>query len=132
MTDNFQIVLNEIDSLLNDYIDRVFELSQVNLVEDGKSDTGMLLKTANINRGYLQKTIVYPMEYAEYVEYGRHPGSFPPIEPIQKWCMRKLGMEEKEANKTAWAIAKAIEQRGIAPSQFLQRAIEQANNEFGV
>jgi len=55
-----EVVLEELDKVMNKFIDRVFELSQLNLVNDGKIDTGTLLKTANINRRFLEKEIVYP------------------------------------------------------------------------
>jgi len=129
---NEDVVLKEIDRVMDDFANRIFQLSQENLVNDGKVDTGTLLKTANINREFLHKTIVFPVNYAENIEYGRLAGTMPPVEPLKKWARRKLGLSEKEANGVAWAIAKTIQKRGIQPSPFLQPAIMQARAEFKI
>lgn len=131
MVNNEEIVIQALDNFLNDFIDRVFELSQENLVNDGKIDTGMLLKSGNVIREPLKKSIVYSANYADNVEFGRAAGTFPPIEPLQKWAERKLGISSKESRQVAWAIAKAIQERGIQASPFLEPAINQAITEYG-
>lgn len=132
MPSNEQVVLKEFDKFMDKFIDRVFYLSQDNLVRQNKIDTGTLLKTANIERQFLNKQIVYPASYADHVEFGRSKGSFPPVAPLQKWARRKLGIKEKEAKSVGWAIAKSIQKRGIAASPFLRPGIEKARQEFGV
>ncbi|RME52496.1 HK97 gp10 family phage protein [Candidatus Woesearchaeota archaeon] len=129
---NEQAIIEVLDKALNEFIDRVFEKSQTKLAEEGKVDTGNLLKTANIERKPLEKTIVYPADYAEWVEFGRLPGSMPPPGELQKWCERKLKLKPKEAKKAAWAIAKAIEQRGIQPFPFLTRSAMETIQEMGL
>jgi len=116
--------LKEIDKKMDEVIDMIFAKSQENLIRDGKVDTGTLLKTANINRSFLKKEIIYPANYAESVEYGRARGSMPPVEPIIRWVKRKLAKSDKEAKSLGWAIAKSIEKRGIAASPFLRPAAE--------
>jgi hypothetical protein len=49
-----------------------------------------------------------PLAYAEVVEVGRRPGSFPPVAPIALWAQRKLGLSETEAQGAALAIARKI------------------------
>lgn len=47
-----------------------------------------------------------PLNYALPVEFGRRAGKMPPIDPIQAWVKRKLGVgDEKESRAIAWAIA---------------------------
>jgi len=47
------------------------------------------------------------LPYAEVYEYGRAPGTMPPVAPIEVWAKRH-GMEG-----AGWAIAKNIKKRGI-------------------
>lgn len=133
MNEPEDVVLQEVDKLLNDFTDRVFALSQENLISDGKIDTGTLFKTANVKREFLDKEIIYPALYADFVEYGREPGTMPPPEALYNWVRRKLGVtNEAEIRSVAFAIAQAIKDRGIQPSQFLRKAIDKAKSEFNL
>ena len=126
-------VEQEFNDKLQEITDFIFTTSQENLVEAGKVDTGFLLKTGNVNRGFLRADIVYPAVYAEAVHYGRVDGFMPPVDPIQKWVTRKLGVKnQNEARSIAFAIAKSIEKRGIPAFPFLDRAVESAVQKFGV
>lgn len=133
MTDAADIILKEIDIFMDDYVDRVFELSQENLIRDGKIDTGAILTTANVIREPFVKTIVYPVNYADVIEWGRDPG-FPVYSVwLHDWVRRKLGISnDKEVKRVAFAIARAIEDRGIEQSPFIRPALEKANQEFKV
>jgi hypothetical protein len=48
-----------------------------------------------------------PAKYAEAVEYGTKP-HFPPLEPLQYWVEKKLGLPEGEAKSVAYLIARKI------------------------
>lgn len=133
MTTPEQVLLQELDKWMNDYIDRVHQLAQENLIKDGKVDTGKLLTTSNVQRNYLLKVLTFPSNYADVIEWGRNPGSMPPVDALVDWVRRKLGIDnEAEARSVAFAIATAIKQRGIAPSPYLRPAVEQTNRERGV
>ena len=119
-------ITQELNKIIQELADKIFQYSQENLIAYNKVDTGTMLKTANINREFGKATIIYPAEYADNIEYGRHPGTQPPLEPLIKWCRRRLKLSDKEAEKTAWAIVTAIKQRGIAPTRFMRNAIDQA------
>jgi hypothetical protein len=54
--------------------------------------------------------------YAPVIEYGRKPGTMPPVDAIKLWVVRKLGISGKEADSAAWGIAKNIAKRGFSPS----------------
>lgn len=112
-----------VDEWLDDLADKIFARSQDNLINDGKVDTGTLLKTANIKRERLRKEIVYPAPHAPTVHFGRLPGTMPPLAPIEDWCRRVLKAENPRA--TAWAVAQAIKERGIEATPFLQDAIDE-------
>lgn len=133
MTTPEQVLLQELDKWMNDYIDRVHQLAQENLIKDGKVDTGKLLTTSNVQRNYLLKVLTFPSNYADVIEWGRNPGSMPPVDALVDWVRRKLGIDnEAEARSVAFAIATAIKQRGMAPSPYLRPAVEQTNRERGV
>jgi hypothetical protein len=94
-------------------------------------DRGTLLQTANVNRLPLEKTIIYPVFYADDVHFGRLPGDLPPIESIKGWVRRKLQVkDEKEVTKIAWAIGKHIEKYGTEPRPFLMNAVDSVKQEL--
>lgn len=132
MAQNDDVIAKEFDRFLDKFADRVFFHSQENLVRQNKIDTGTLLKTANIQREFLVKQIIYPANYADSIEYGRAAGSMPPVDPLVRWVRRKFGLKEKEARQRAWAIAISIKKRGIQSSPFLRPAITTARKEFEV
>lgn len=129
--ENSKSVDMEVDDKLNEIIDAIFSESQENIVRYGAVDTGFMLRSGNVNRVFLEKEIVYSAPYAISVEYGREPGSMPPVEPIKKWLMRKFHMKEKEAENTAWAIAKKIKKSGTRARPFLRDAVRTFSAEIG-
>ncbi len=64
------------------------------------------------------------MPYAAVIEFGRRPGSFPPIGPIRLWAVRKLGISMEEASGVAFLIARKIARNGIAGRFVLQEQID--------
>lgn len=55
--------------------------------------------------------------YALPVELGRRPGSWPPLEPLRRWCYLVLGDAE-----LAYQVARKIFQRGIEPRAMFAQA----------
>lgn len=129
-----QVILDLIDKKMNDFADRVLELAVQQLIDDGKIDTGTIIKTANINREYLHKEVTFPANYASIVNYGRSPNQkMPPPKELEIWVRRKLGVQgDKEIKRVSFAIAKAIGQRGIAGTFFVENAIQQARSEMQI
>ena len=115
------------DAILDKVADKIFSDSQRNIIDKSITDEGTLLKSGNVVREPLKKTIVYSAPYADSVEFGRNPGSFPPIQPLIGWVMRKMGVRDvKRARSIAFAIANDIKKRGLMPRPFLGPAIENA------
>ena len=51
--------------------------------------------------------------HSRYVEHGRGPGGFPPVDAIQLWVRRKLGVSsQEEVEAVAYLVGRAIAQRG--------------------
>ncbi len=131
MATNEEVILKELDKEMDLFVDRVFQLSQERLIDDGKTDTSNLLRSGNIIRRKLEKEIIYSAPYADVIEFGRHPGTMPPSDQLVKWVQRKLHVRDiKEAKRVAFAIALSIKKRGMDPSPYLQPAINQTNIEF--
>jgi hypothetical protein len=65
-----------------------------------------------------------PAKYAEPVEYGTKP-HFPPLEPLQYWVEKKLGLPEKEAKGVAFLIARKISVEGTEGAHTFEFAWEE-------
>jgi hypothetical protein len=116
-------------AVLDKVADKIFSDSQRNIVDKGVVDEGSLLKSGNVLREPLKKTILYNSPYADVIEFGRLPGSFVPIQPLIGWVRRKLGVkDEKKARSIAYAIANDIKKRGTKPRPYIGPAIENARN----
>jgi hypothetical protein len=123
-------ILKLIDEKLDEIADEIFANSQQNIVDKQIVDEGTLLKSGNINRSFLNKTIIYNTPYADSIEYGRLPGSMPPVESIKGWVKRKgIANDEKDINRISWAIAQDIKKNGTEPRPFLEPAVEKVKND---
>ena len=108
-----EMLIEAIDSKMDEITDYIFAESQKNIINKSIIDEGTLLKSGNINRQLLNKSIIYSVPYADSIEFGRLPGDMPPVEPIKDWLRRKLKLnDEKQINSFAWAIVKDIEKNG--------------------
>lgn len=125
-------LLKAVDRKMDEIADNIFANSQQNIVKKKIVDRGLLLQSGNVNREFLDKEIVYPVPYAKPIEYGRNPGSMPPVNSLKGWVKRKFGItDETENNNIAWAIAMDIKKNGLMPRPFLRPAIEAAKIKFG-
>lgn len=59
-------------------------------------------------------------DYLEWVDKGRKPGKYPPIQSISNWCRLK-GIEPK----AAFPIAKSIYKFGIKPTNVIQKTTQE-------
>jgi hypothetical protein len=69
-----------------------------------------------------------PLIYGEVVEYGRRPGSMPPVDAIEMWVIRKLGISPgEESRAAAFAIARAIKYRGTKGQKYFEQGYAAAS-----
>jgi hypothetical protein len=68
--------------------------------------------------------------YWEYVNYGRKPGKYVPIAPLQQWAQQRLGLDAKEARGMAFGMSNNIEKFGIAPTDFFEGALALWEQDF--
>lgn len=62
--------------------------------------------------------------YGVEVEYGRPPGEPPPVDAIEMWVNRKLGLSGEAGREAAKAIAIAIGLRGTQGAHMFERGFE--------
>lgn len=63
--------------------------------------------------------------YVEFVEHGRRPGKFPPIEPIRKWVRRVLGITgAAQIRSVAYLVGRKIARQGTPAQQFTAKTVE--------
>ncbi len=93
------------------------------IIESAIFDEGELAGSGRIEVDEDDIQVLFDAPYAGSVEFGRDPGSRPPLEPILEWVKRRLGItDEKRARRVAWAICDRIEERGIPARPFLRPA----------
>lgn len=106
--------------------ERIVEEAKQNLIRDGKSKTGSLVKRFFVRlkktRGQQLVEVGNSDPGAYAVEFGRRPGgSFPNIRAIRDW-LRAVGAPTD--NGMVYVVAKKIAEEGIEPSRFFTRAID--------
>lgn len=116
--------------LLELVADEIFAESQNNLIEDKIWDRGILGRSCpgpkKISNNRYE--IRYSAPHAIPVEFGREPGTMPPVFELERWAKRKLGLSAKEAKSASWAIAIKIKNEGTPPRRFLGNAVLKIKN----
>ncbi len=82
------------------------EFDQKNLNDTGDAQDS-LEAVAEDNR-----LLIYGLARVLFLEFGRSPGSFPPVDVIREWVERKLGVSEDESKGVAFVIARKIANEG--------------------
>jgi len=73
--------------------------------------------------------------YALYVHEGigpavGRPKFMPPVSALRGWVRRNIGGTEKEVDRIAFLVARAIGRRGLKPTKFLERPMLAAKAGF--
>ena len=98
---------------------RVLQESNNILIKENHVYTGNIIDSSGVEKvsdGVYK--VIYDTPYATALEYGRLPGSMPPVELLEKWGERKLGKVG-----LGWPVAVKIKNRGTSPVRFLKRAV---------
>jgi len=97
------------------------------ILDETPRNTGALRQSIQDDKiAPLTWIISTPLVYADPVEIGRRPGSMPPTTPIELWARRKLGLSANEAEGAAYAIARAIAERGTKPAHMFKTGMANA------
>ncbi len=51
-------------------------------------------------------------DYIYYLDKGRAPGKFPPVQPIRDWVRNKLGVEDSQVNSVSYLVGRKIANEG--------------------
>lgn len=109
-----------------------------NLRDNGtwKNTTGMLANSARVERvrdttdgmdsvevGFFEQTKA--TGYAEYVEFGRPPGKFPPPDSMQAWAYKKFQLHDwRLASSVGFLVGRKIARHGSQPHPFFTPAVQ--------
>lgn len=130
--DNLQIAL---DSFINDFIQTYKGL----LIRDDKKASGNLissLKPVSIQfKNNKYEADISIASYWKYVEYGRRPGKFPPINKILDWIKIKPviprpmnGLKPPTDKQLAFLISRKIARDGIKAGNQFKEALDMTWN----
>ena len=125
--------------VLNRYGQRVIDLYRSNLSNSGHNATGKLASTASFNvevSGEEINVTIHLEDYYRYIEEGRRPGRFPPVDAILGWIQAKNIMPREINGKLpteqqlAYLIGRKIAEQGIEGTHDLANAQDTAKSQF--
>ena len=130
------LTFNNLQQVLDDFIKDVAETYRGLLLRDGKNATGELISsirpmTPELVDGTFQCSLSLAPHW-KYVENGRRPGKFPPIDNILDWVKAKpqlarpnrLDRKEISPKQLAFLVARKIATSGIQPGNQLEEAMD--------
>ena len=130
------MTFNNLQQVLDDFTNDVAETYRGLLLRDGKNATGELISsikpmTPELVDGTFQCSLSLA-PYWKYVENGRRPGKFPPMNDILEWVKTKpqlarpnrLDRKEITPKQLAFLVARKIAAKGIQPGNQLEEAMD--------
>lgn len=130
------LTFNNLQQVLDDFTKDVAETYRGLLLRDGKNATGELISsikpmTPELVNGAFECSLSLAPHW-KYVESGRRPGKFPPIDNILEWVKAKpqlarpnrLDRKEITPKQLAFLVARKIAAKGIQPGNQLEEAID--------
>lgn len=115
-------------------------------IDDAKNN--LLLGKGHVNKGTLLRSLNYTVhdgqlsfqieKYGEYVDKGRKPGKWAPVDVITAWVInkkmviRKANLKEymNDVKGIAYLINKHIKEKGIKPTYFFTKAYDDATSDM--
>lgn len=130
------MTFNNLQQVLDDFTKDVAETYRGLLLRDGKNATGELISsirpmTPELVDGAFECSLSLAPHW-KYVENGRRPGKFPPIDNILDWVKAKpelvrpnrLDRKELAPKQLAFLVARKIATKGIQPGNQLEEALD--------
>lgn len=130
------LTFNNLQQVLDDFTKDVAETYKGLLLRDGKNATGELISsikpmTPELDDGTFECSLSLAPHW-KYVESGRRPGKFPPIDNILDWVKAKpqlvrpnrLDRKELAPKQLAFLVARKIAAKGIQPGNQLEEALD--------
>lgn len=130
--------------VLAEYGEAVKKAYKHNLTEEGHDASSALNRSVEFRvnfteRGFMQTYQVSLLleQYWKYLEYGRGPGKFPPIDKIREWVRVKPVIPYPDSRgrlpsikQLAFLIARKIAREGTPRTDLLHRTVEEINREY--
>ena len=125
--------------VLEEYAIRLRNLYQDKLIKGDKIATGDLMNNVEyiIEKDSRSVSVSLQLEdYWKYVEEGRAPGKFPPVDKILDWIRVKPIVPDERSgrlpteNQLAFLIGRKIAEEGIEGTHYLQESQEEVLVEF--
>lgn len=130
------LTFNNLQQVLDDFTKDVADTYKSLLLRDGKNATGELISsirpmTPELVDGTFECSLSLAPHW-KYVENGRRPGKFPPIDNILEWVKAKpqlarpnrLDRKELAPKQLAFLVARKIAAKGIQPGNQLEEAMD--------
>ena len=130
------LTFNNLQQVLDDFTKDVAETYRGLLLRDGKNATGELISsirpmTPELIDGTFECSLSLAPHW-KYVENGRRPGKFPPVDNILEWVKAKpqlvrpnrLDRKEISPRQLAFLVARKIATKGIQPGNQLEEAMD--------
>ena len=130
------MTFNNLQQVLDDFTKDVADTYKSLLLRDGKNATGELISSIKpMEPELVDGTFECSLSLAphwKYVENGRRPGKFPPIDDILEWVKAKpqlarpnrLDRKELTPKQLAFLVARKIANKGIPPGNQLEEAMD--------
>ena len=133
-------ILSEFLATLDEYAEKAKELYKRKLTDKGINASYKLLNSVEttVKRGDDTFTVSINLEdYWIFVENGRGPGRFPPIDKILEWIRCKPVIPYSDSRgrlpteeQLAFLIARKIAEQGTEPKNVLVETVEELNNYY--
>ena len=130
------LTFNNLQQVLDDFTKDVADTYRGLLLRDGKNATGELISsikpmTPELVDGAFECSLSLAPHW-KYVENGRRPGKFTPIDNILDWVKAKpqlarpnrLDRKELTPKQLAFLVARKIATKGIQPGNQLEEAMD--------
>ena len=132
--ETYTLTFNNLQIALNAFIDDFVSTYKSLLIRDNKKATGNLVSSIkplkiDFANNKMQGSIDIA-SYWKYVEYGRRPGKFPPVNKILDWIKVKPviprplnGLKPPTEAQLAFLISRKIARDGIKPGNQYEEAL---------
>ena len=73
--------------------------------------------------------VVFANDYAIYVNDGRKPGKYAPVDAIRDWVDDKLGLYFSEGDQVAFLVNRKIFKEGIEARNFVEKTLKSVEDQ---
>ena len=107
------------DEVTKKYLEQLKKDIADKITTKGINDTGGMVNSLEVNGNKLLAN-----NYLWYLDTGRRPGTFAPVNIIRDWVRRKLGIEEKKVNSVAYLVNRNMKEKGTSIWRDKSKGIE--------